>query len=103
LFLACKGCFHVGKKGCISIEEGIQEKGFSNLRDHTFSSSSQFEGFDADEEINNTMNGTPQEKSNGYMCNIFYDSSNDGTVRGHSFDSMGEGWDEKGNGEKEQE
>jgi hypothetical protein len=53
-------------------KESIQEKGFSNsCRDHALSSSLRFEGFDVDEEINNMMNGTLQDKSDGYMCNIF--------------------------------
>ncbi len=67
------------------LEEGIQEEGFSNLqnnivfnRNFVFFSSSQFEGFDVDEE---TMNGTPQDESNGYKCNIFNDSNDDGTMR----------------------
>jgi hypothetical protein len=91
-------------------EEGIQEEGFSNLRkirmfykDHTFSSSLRFEGFDVDEEINNTMNGIPQDEFDGYMCNIFDDSNSDGTMRKCSFDSMNEGWNEEGNGKKKKE
>jgi hypothetical protein len=54
------------------LEKGIQEEGLSNLwkvrmscRDHVLSSFLRSKGFDVDEEINNTMNGTPQDESNG--------------------------------------
>ncbi len=89
------------------LEEGIQEKGFSNLRkrrlsyrDHIFPSSLWFEGFDVDEEINNTMNSIPRDEFDGYKCNIFYDLVDDGNVKKCSFDSMNEGWNEEGNGKK---
>ncbi len=91
------------------LEKGIQEEGFSNLwkrgimfcRDRIFSSSLQSKGFDIDEEIKNTMNGTPQDESNGYKCNISFDSNNDGTMTRGSSNSMNEGWNEERNGEKE--
>jgi hypothetical protein len=89
------------------LEEGIQEEGFNNLwkgrmscRYHTFSSSLQFKGLDIDEEIKNIMNVIPQDESDGYKCNIFYDSNNDGTMRRGSFNSMNERWNEEGNGEE---
>jgi hypothetical protein len=47
------------------------------------------------------MNGIPQDKSNGYRCNISDDSSSDGIMKRGFFDSMSEGWDEEGNGKKE--
>jgi hypothetical protein len=72
-------------------------------RDHILFPSLQFEGFDIDEEINNTMNGISQDESNGYKCNISNDSNNDGIMRKCSSDFMSEGWNEEGNGEKEQE
>jgi hypothetical protein len=37
-----------------------------SYRDHTLSSSLQSKGFDIDEEINNMMNGIPQDKLDGY-------------------------------------
>jgi hypothetical protein len=49
-------------------EKGIQEEGFSSLqkkksyRNHILSSSLQSKGFDVDEEINNMMNGIPQDE-----------------------------------------
>lgn len=46
------------------------------------------------------MNGTPQDESNGYKCNIFDDLNSDGTMRKMFSDSMSK---EEGNGEKEQE
>jgi len=88
----------VEEKLVFLLEEGIQEEGFNNLRkirmfykDHTLSSSLRFEGFDIDEEINNTMNGIPQDEFDGYMCNIFDDYNSDGTMRKCSFDFMNEG------------
>jgi hypothetical protein len=71
-----------------------------SCKDHTLSSSLQFKGFYVDEEVNNMMNGTLQEESDGYMCNIFYGSNSDGTMRRGFSDSKSEGWDEEGNGEK---
>jgi hypothetical protein len=71
-----------------------------HCRDHTLSLSLRFEGFDIDEEINNTMNGTPQDKSNGYKCNISNDSNSNGTMKKCSFDSMSEGCNEERNDEK---
>ncbi len=49
------------------------------------------------------MDGIPKDKSNGYMCNSFDDSINDGILRITSFDSMSEGTNEEGNGEEEEE
>jgi len=46
------------------------------------------------------MNVIPQDESDGYKCNIFYDSNNDGTMRRGSFNSMNERWNEEGNGEE---
>jgi hypothetical protein len=87
------------------LEEGIQEEGFSNLRkrkvsskNHALFSCLPFKGFDVDEEINNTMDGTPQDESNGYMCNISNDANNDGTLKRFFSDSMSEGMNEEGNG-----
>jgi hypothetical protein len=57
------------------LEEGIQEEGYTNLHNNKVSSRDffflilQFEGFDVDEEIINSMNGTPQDEYNGYKCN----------------------------------
>ncbi len=65
----------------------------------TLSSSLRFEGFDFDEEINNTMNGTPQDEYDGYKCNISNDFNSDGTMKKCS-NSMSEGCNEEGNGEK---
>jgi hypothetical protein len=91
------------------LQEGIQKEGFNNLwkskmsgGDHILSSPKQYEGFDVDEEINNMMNGIPQDESNGYRCDIFDDSSSDGIVKKGSY-SMSEGWDEEGNGKKKHE
>jgi len=42
-----------------------------SCRDHVLSSSLWSEGFDVDEEIINTMNGTPQNEFDGYKCIIF--------------------------------
>jgi len=52
----------------------------SVCKDHALSSSLQFKRFDVDEEVNNMMNGIPQDECNGYMCNIFYYSNSGGTV-----------------------
>ncbi len=70
-----------------------------SCKDHTPFSSLQSKGFDVDEEINNTMNGIPQDELDGYWCNISDDSNSDGIVTRGSSDSMNEGWNEKGNGE----
>jgi hypothetical protein len=71
--------------------------------DHIFSSCLQYERFDVDEEINDMMNGIPQDEFDGYRCNISNDSINDGTMRKGFYDSMSEGWNEEGNGKEEQE
>jgi len=85
------------------LENGIQEEGFSNLGkrrmscgDHTFFSSLQSKGFDIDEKIENTMNGTPQDEFDRYKCNISDDSNNDGTMTRGFFNSMNEGWNKEG-------
>jgi hypothetical protein len=49
------------------------------------------------------MNGTPQDEFDGYRCNIFDDSINDGIVKFFFSDFMNEGWNEEGNGKEEQE
>ncbi len=74
-----------------------------SCRNHAFSSSLRFNGFEVDEEINYTMDGTPQDRSNGYRCNISGDANNNGTLRRIFFDSMSEGMNEEGNGYEEQE
>jgi hypothetical protein len=48
------------------------------------------------------MNGTSKDKSNGYMCNIFNDSNNDGILEKGYFYFMNEGWNEERNNEVEQ-
>jgi hypothetical protein len=50
-------------------------------RNHAFSSSLQFEGFDVNEKINNTMDGIHKDKYDGNMCNIYNDANNDGILR----------------------
>jgi hypothetical protein len=70
-----------------------------SCRDHVLSSFLRSKGFYVDEEINNTMNGIPQDEFDGQMCNISNDYNNDGNMRRSSFDSMNEGWNEEGNGE----
>jgi hypothetical protein len=89
-------------------EKNIQNEGFSNLwkrrvlcRDHVLSSSLCCEGFDVDEEINNMMNGTPKDNSNGYKSNIFNEVSSDGTLRKVFSNSMNERWNEERNGEED--
>jgi hypothetical protein len=69
-------------------KEGIQQKGFSNLwkkrmscKDQALSSSLRYEGLDVNEEINNTMDNTPKNKFDGYMCKVFNDATNDSTLR----------------------
>ncbi len=64
-------------------KEGIQQKGLRNLwkrklscRYQAFASSLHSKGFDVNEKINNTMDGTPEDKSNGYRCNISNDATN---------------------------
>jgi hypothetical protein len=83
-------------------KKGNQEKGFSNFqkrkvsyKNHVLSSSLRSKGFDVDEEINNIMNGTSKDKSNGYMCNISNDSNNDGILKKSYFYFMNEGWNEE--------
>jgi hypothetical protein len=49
------------------------------------------------------MTGTPQDKFNGYRCNISNGASSDGTLKKTFLGSMNEGWNEKGNGKEEQE
>jgi hypothetical protein len=49
------------------------------------------------------MNGTPQDESNGYMCNISNDANNDGILKKTSFDSMRKWWNEERNGEEKHE
>ncbi len=43
------------------------------------------EGFDVNEEINNTMGGIPRNESHGYKCDSSDDATNDGTLRKTSF------------------
>jgi len=90
-------------------KKAIKERGFSNFqkrkvsyKDHVLSSSLRSKGFDVDEEINNIMNGTSKDKSNGYMCNISNDSNNDGILEKGYFYFMNEGWNEERNNEVEQ-
>jgi hypothetical protein len=71
-------------------------------RYHVLSSSLQYEGFNVDKEINNTMNGTPEDESDGYMCNISDDVNIDGILRRTFSDFMNERWNEEGNGKEEQ-
>jgi len=79
------------------LEKGIQDEGFSSLqkrksyRNHILSSSLQSKGFDVDKEINNMMNGIPQDELDEYHCNISDDSNSDGIMRRGSSDSMNEG------------
>jgi hypothetical protein len=49
------------------------------------------------------MDGIPKDKSNGYRCNSSNDATSDDTLRITYFDSMNEGMNEEGNGEKEEE
>jgi hypothetical protein len=103
------GMYHVSileKELVFLLEEDIQQEGFSNLwknkmscKDQALSSSLHFEGFDVNEEINNMMDGTPEDKFDGYRCKISDDAISDGTLRRASFDSMSEGTNEEGNGE----
>lgn len=86
-------------------KEGIQEEGSNNLwkrkvscRNHALSSTLRSKGFDVDEEINIMMDGTTQHEFNGYMCNIFYDATSDGTLKRTFPDSMNEGMNQKRNG-----
>ncbi len=72
-------------------------------KNQALSSSLRSKGFDVNEEINNTMDGIPKDEYNEYMCNIFDDATNDGTLKRASFNSMNEGTNEEGNGEEEQE
>ncbi len=88
------------------MEEGIQKEGFSNLwerivscKNHVFSSSLQCEGFDIDEEINNTMNGIPQDEYDGYNRNIFMMPILMALWKKNS-NFMNEGWNEEENGEE---
>ncbi len=48
------------------------------------------------------MDGILEYKSNGYMCNISYDATSDGTLKIDSSDSMNEGTNKERNGEKEE-
>ncbi len=43
-------------------------------RNHALSSSLQFERFDVNEKINNTMDGILKDKYDGNMCNIYNDA-----------------------------
>lgn len=63
-------------------------------------SSLRSKGFDVNEKINNMMDGTHEDEFNGYMCNIFDDATNDGTLRRTSFNFMNEGTNEEGIGEE---
>ncbi len=110
LFLAYKGCFLVGISTWIYIEKGIQPEGFNNLQKknclvkirlslHPL----RFEGSNINEEINNMMDGIPEDESNGYMCNNCDGATINGTLKRTFFDFMNEGMNEEGNGEKEEE
>ncbi len=74
-----------------------------SCKDYVLSSSLRSEGFDVNEEINNTMDGIPKEESCGYKCNSFEDATSDGTLRKASFESMREGMNGEGNGKEEEE
>jgi hypothetical protein len=98
------------KKNIFLLEEGIQNEGFSNLwkrrvyyRDHVLSSSLRSKGFDVNEEINYTKDGTLEDEFDGYMCNISKDANSDGTLRRASYDSMNESTNEERNNETEKE
>jgi hypothetical protein len=108
--LAYKGCFIIGRSTCILPEEGIQSEGFRNLwkeivscRDQALSSSLCFEGSDVNEEINNMMDGIPEDESNGYKCNSFDDATNDGTLNFFKKKFMSEGTNEEGNAKAKEE
>jgi hypothetical protein len=95
------------KKLVFLLKEDIQQEGLSNLlkrkvscRNQVLSPSLCSEGFDVNENINNKMDGTPEDESNGYKCNIFYDATNGGILKRASSNSMNENTNE-GNGEKE--
>ncbi len=49
------------------------------------------------------MDGTFEDESNGYMCNISNDANCDGTLRKTFSNSMTKGTNEEGNGEEEQD
>jgi hypothetical protein len=91
-------------------KEGIQKEGFNNLKrrrmfckNQALSSSLQSKGFNVNEEINNMMDGTLEDESGGYRCNISNDATNDDILRITFFDFMSEGTNEEGNGEEEHE
>jgi hypothetical protein len=46
------------------------------------------------------MDGTFEDESNGYMCNISNDANCDGTLRKTFSNSMTKGTNEEGNGEE---
>jgi hypothetical protein len=46
------------------------------------------------------MGGITQHEFDGYMCNIFYDATNDGTLKRTFFNFMNEGTNEERNGKK---
>jgi hypothetical protein len=54
-------------------------------------------------EINNTMDGIPEDKSNGYMYNISNDANSDGTLKRTFSNSMSESTNEERNNEEEKE
>jgi hypothetical protein len=72
-------------------------------RDHASFSSLQSKGVDVNEKINDMMDGSFEDESNGYMCNISNDANNDGILRKTSSDFMIKGTNEEGNGEEEQD
>jgi hypothetical protein len=74
-----------------------------SCKDQALSSSLRIEGSNVNEEINNTMDGIPEDESNGYRCNNFDDATNDGTLKRTFFDSMSEGTNEEGNGKAKEE
>jgi hypothetical protein len=49
------------------------------------------------------MDGIPEDKSNGYMYNIFYDANNDGTLKRAFSNSMSESTNEDRNDEEGKE
>jgi hypothetical protein len=90
-------------------KEGIQKKGFNNLRkrrmscrDRALSSSLQSEGFNLNEKINDMTDGTLEDEPDGYMCNISNNATNDDILRRTSI-FMNESTNEERNDEEEQE
>jgi len=69
-------------------------------KDHIVSSSLHFEGFEINEEINNEMDGTLEDKSDGYNYHSYNDPTNESTFTRTSSKSMNEGTNEDGNGKQ---